>query len=85
MRKRQKSFVVVEGDNVEQEPNSDSLFACIRPNSDNKQTASKVQFKDQEEEDEGKTYASVNVFDLLPWTDEELKREVDLTNNKSKI
>lgn len=84
MRKRQKSFVVVEGgsDNnshIKHEPKSDSLFACIRPNQDGpsqqepEQVGDKVEKEEEQEQDN--VASGSDSFDLIPWTDEELERD----------
>lgn len=90
MRKRQKSFVVVEGDD-EQEPDSENLFACIQQSNDsNQQTDQSNREIRTSSNQEQITNTSRNVFDLVPWTEEELKRdtlpkETRTQKNTSKI
>jgi hypothetical protein len=68
-RKRQKSFLIVEGEankQVEDKPRSDKLFACLR----SKDTASEESTNEDDEDS-----APLNDFDLEPWTDKELERD----------
>lgn len=68
VRKRQKSFVIVEGGaDMKQETESNSSFACIRPN--NSSSAAKEDH--QEDQDD----SSSETFDLDAWTEEELARD----------
>ncbi|KAI9483579.1 MAG: ATP-NAD kinase-like domain-containing protein [Benjaminiella poitrasii] len=97
MRQRQKSFVVVEDDEVksmteEDRKKSDSLFACLRP----RNNGNTPQNEDNNNSHEIRTMPEEEgleeVFDLVAWTDEELQREATVNEtftmnyeNKSKI
>jgi hypothetical protein len=68
--------VVVEGDKdkpAEQKPKSDSLFACLRLK-ENRGEASDTGIKVMSEEEE-EDLAYQEMYDLNPWTDEELARD----------
>ncbi|KAI7906454.1 ATP-NAD kinase-like domain-containing protein [Cokeromyces recurvatus] len=94
MRRRQESFVVVEGDEIstQEKPKPDNLFACLRSidkeqkNGTTKLEMPKIQRLSEETDLE-------KAFDLIPWTDEELQREqttvesynLNIEKNKSKI
>lgn len=86
-RQRQKSFVVVEGDNdkpAQEKPDSDSLFACLRSkengsSKDNKGPAvPSISGSSSEDGGEDTNSEEADDFDLIPWTDDELTREAPL-------
>lgn len=100
-RQRQKSFVVVEGDNDEpakEKPDSDSLFACLRSKEGGSGKDSKspvvpsISVSGSEDGGEDAASEEADDFDLIPWTDDELTRDVSPVlnspsnrNNRSKI
>lgn len=95
-RQRQKSFVVVEGDNdkpAEEKPDSDSLFACFRSKENRNSKDVPVVPSASASSGEGEDLYSDDTddFDLIPWTDDELSRDAFNTfkssssKNKSKI
>jgi hypothetical protein len=75
-RKRQKSFLIVEGEankQVEERPPSNKLFAYLRPNNDTATNeGSDAQSTNGDDDEENAPSSS---FDLEAWTDKELERE----------
>lgn len=95
-RQRQKSFVVVEGNNdkpAEKKPDSDSLFACLRSkeNGNNKDEPAITSINGSSDDDKDSYSDDSDDFDLIPWTDDELNRDAfnafkpSSSKNKSKI
>lgn len=68
-RQRQKSFVVVEGDQMKQKK-AENMFACIRTEEDNMPNTSNFdEVMDQDDNRQEQQY------ELNPWSDDELSRE----------
>ncbi|GAA5805595.1 hypothetical protein HPULCUR_011115 [Helicostylum pulchrum] len=78
-RQRQKSFVVVEGDQLKQKK-AENMFACIRTEEDNMPNTSN--FDEAMDQDDNRQEQQ---YELNPWSDDELSREEDGFKLESKI